>query len=164
MINVDVRLAETKDRLPIRNMMELYSHDLSEYWDCDLDDHGQYGYLLDKYWTEETHKAFVFTVEGRYVGFALVNNAVNRPENELWMAQFFVLRKYRRRGVATTAATAIFNRIRGKWEIGQIPKNRPAQAFWRRMVEGYTNGRFMEMELADERWSGPLQCFDNRAW
>lgn len=43
----EVRRASKADRLPLQHMLELYSHDLSEFWDLELDCHGLYGYNLD---------------------------------------------------------------------------------------------------------------------
>ena len=43
-----------------------------------------------------------------------------------------------------------------------MPLNLPAQAFWREVIAEYTQGRYVEHELHDERWDGYLQCFDNR--
>ena len=157
----EVRIAERADRLPIQHMLELYSHDISEYWDMELDCHGLFGYKLDKYWVDPKCKPFIFFANGHPAGFALVDDSVSLPENEIWMSQFFVVRKHRRRGLATLAVKTIFDAVRGKWEIGQIPKNLPAQAFWRRVVAAYTKGVFVEHVLDDERWRGPLQCFDN---
>ena len=77
------------------------------------------------------------------------------------MGQFFVMKRYRRAGVGTQGARFIFDQFRGKWEVGQMPLNLPAQAFWRRTIAEYTHGHFVEHELHDERWDGFLQCFDN---
>jgi predicted acetyltransferase len=77
------------------------------------------------------------------------------------MGQFFVMKRYRRMRVASRAARHIFDQFRGKWEVGQMPLNHAAQAFWRRTIDEYTNGNYVEHELHDERWDGILQCFDN---
>lgn len=160
--NVVIRRAEKSERSVIRNLIELYTHDLSEFWPCELDEHGLYGYpTLDYYWNEPAHAAFVFLVGGKYAGFALVNNQVCLPGNQRWMAQFFVARKYRRQGVARTAAFAIFDALPGKWEIGQIPLNQAAQVFWRKTIDAYTKGGFEETVLENDAWEGPLQWFDN---
>ena len=161
MNELQVSIATPDERLPIARMLELYQHDLSDLWDQDLDLHGEYGYALDRYWGRPRHHAFVFRVAGKHAGLALVDDAVHLPENELWLAQFFVLKKYRRRGVGSAAARAVFDQIRGRWEVGQMPLNLPAQAFWRRVIGAYTGGRFVDQVLDDERWQGPLQCFDN---
>jgi predicted acetyltransferase len=158
---LQVRQAAPVDRLPIAHMLELYQHDLSDVWDQDLDSHGEYGYALDRYWRSPACKPFVFKVMGKYAGFALVDDSVSLAGNQLWMAQFFVLKKYRRRGVGSEAARQVFEQVRGRWEVGQMPKNLSAQAFWRRVIGEYTGGRFVEHDLNDERWQGLMQCFDN---
>ena len=161
MDDFEVRQARADEQHVVANLMELYLHDLSEFWDHDVDAQGRFGYALDGYWRLPTHAAFVFRVNGQYAGFALVNDDVCRAGNERWMAQFFVLRKYRRRGVASVAARAIFDALPGKWEVGQVPANLPAQAFWRKLIGAYTQGRFTEAEGDQEAWDGPLQWFDN---
>lgn len=159
---LEVSHATLADQLPLRRMLELYQHDLSDIWDQDLDVHGEYGYGLERYWSEPSHQAFVFRCDGHYAGFCLVDDDVCLRGNQLWMAQFFVLKKYRRRRVGERAAWQVFDTLRGAWEVGQMPGNDRATAFWRRVIGHYTNGRYVEHELHDQRWNGFLQCFDNR--
>lgn len=164
-LNLELRRARRADRLVLRSMLELYLHDLSEYWPYELDVHGQFGYhTLDYYWRAEDHAAFVFLVDGRYAGFALVNSDVLMPENTRWLAQFFVLRGYRRRGVASAAARQVFDRLPGRWEVGELPNNLPAQAFWRRLIADYSGGRYTDQYFTDGTWEGFVQCFDNHAY
>lgn len=158
---VQVLHAALADQVPIRRMLELYQHDLSDIWDQDLDLHGEYGYALDRYWHAPVHQAFVFRCDGHYAGFCLVDDDVCLRGNQLWMAQFFVLKKYRRRHVGEQAACQVFDSIRGAWEVGQMPGNQRATAFWRRVIGRYTHGRYVEHALNDKRWNGFLQCFDN---
>ena len=161
MQGLEVRAATADDRLPLYRMLELYQHDLSDVWDQDLDSHGEYGYALDHYWADPACQPFMFVVAGRYAGFALVDAAVQLAGSERWIAQFFVVKKYRRQGVGRAAARAVFERMPGRWEVGQMPRNTPAQAFWRRVIGEYTGGRFVEHTLDAEGWQGVLQCFDN---
>ena len=159
---VEVRRASLADRLPVARMMELYQYDLSDIWDQDLDVHGEYGWPIDRYWRKApSHAAFVILVEGRAAGFALVDDDVCLEGSQRWLAQFFVLKKYRRRGVGERAACAVFDSLPGRWEVGQMAANTPALAFWRRVIGRYTRGRYVEHELHDRRWDGWLQCFDN---
>jgi predicted acetyltransferase len=157
----DVRSAKRTDRLPIQHMLELYMHDMSEFWDMELDCHGLFGSCLDKYWIEPQCKPFIFFVNEHPAGFALVDDHVNLRENDISISQFFVVRKHRRKGFAESAARTIFDSVRGKWEICQVSRNLPAQEFWRKVIARYTGGNFVEQNLNDECWQGPLQCFDN---
>ena len=161
MPELTIRSAQWDDRPVLSRLLELYQYDLSEVWPQDVNMHGEYGYAVDRYLRHPRLQAFLFLVDDRYAGFGLVDPDVSLPENELWMGQFFVMKRYRRLGVGSRAARHIFDQVRGRWEVGQMPLNFAAQAFWRRTIDEYTNGNFVEFELHDERWDGLLQCFDN---
>lgn len=161
MPEIGFRAAEWADRPVLARLLELYQYDLSEVWPQDLSQHGEYGFALDRYLRNPRLCAYLFLVDGQYAGFGLVDPDVALPENEFWMGQFFVMKRYRRLGVGARAAVHIFDRHRGKWEVGQMPLNQAARAFWRAVIGRYTQGRFVEHELHDERWDGHLQCFDN---
>ena len=157
----EVRMASPGDRLPIQRMLELYQHDLSDIWNQDLDSHGEYGYALDRYWDTEGFHPFVATVDGKYAGFALVNQAVRIGTLGYWMDQFFVLKKYRHQGVGQLLAHSVFAALLGRWEVGQMPENLPAQAFWREVIRKYTGGRFKEHEARAGRWQGVVELLDS---
>jgi len=158
--DLSVRRATPADRLPLQRMLELYQHDLSDIWDQDLDLHGVFGYALDRYWQDPACTPHVFTVAGSYAGFALVDASVKLPGGEHWMDQFFVMKKYRRRGVGRAAAAAVLAAHPGRWQVGQMALNTAAQAFWRRTIEGCTGGRFSEQVLASGWWQGLVLSFE----
>lgn len=140
-------------------MLELYQHDLSDIWDQEIDAHGEYGYALDRFWSVDGCKAFVACVNGHYAGFALVDRESKVGEDAFWMDQFFVLKKYRRRGVGALLARAVFSALPGSWEVGQMADNLAAQQFWRGVIAGHTGGRYAEHRLAGGWWEGVVQCF-----
>lgn len=146
------------DRLAIQRMLELYQHDLSDIWDQDLDAHGEYGYALDRYWSKSECRPFVIWVDRRYAGFALIDNAVKIGMRGHWIDQFFILKKYRRKGLGSAVATHVFDELPGEWEVGQMLQNHPAQSFWRRVIAEYTEGEFTEHKLAGPGWQGFVQC------
>jgi predicted acetyltransferase len=161
MTTIDVRFALPADRLPIQRMLELYQHDLSDIWDQDLDCHGEFGYALDCFWGGDGCHALAATVDGHYAGLALVSPEVRIGTEGRWMEQFFVLRKYRRRGVGRHLAETVFALLPGRWEVGQMPDNLPAQQFWRQVIGQYTGGRFKEYDKRAAFWTGVVQVFDN---
>jgi predicted acetyltransferase len=77
------------------------------------------------------------------------------------VVEFFVMRKYRRKGVATEFARRIFARFPGRWEVRIVHNNAAAQAFWRHVVGKVTAGEFAKRAFDDERWRGPVIFFDN---
>jgi predicted acetyltransferase len=100
--------AQTSDKALLRQLMELYLYDFSDIDDADVNEQGLYEYRrLDSYWTEADRHPFLFRVDGRWAGFALVCEFSYFPENALptqAIAEFFVMRKYRRRGLGTRMA------------------------------------------------------------
>lgn len=127
--------------------MELYLHDFSPMDGADVGPEGTYGYdLLDRYWIDPDRHPFLFRAGGQWAGFGLVR--VGPPHD---MAEFFVMRKYRRRGVGTESARALFASFRGVWQVRQIWTNPNATAFWRLAIP---------VDFEDgENQHGPMQTF-----
>ncbi|MCU1465149.1 MAG: hypothetical protein JWM72_1077 [Actinomycetia bacterium] len=130
MADIEVLEATVEDKPVLRRLLELYLHDFSELTYADVDAHGRFGYpYLDLYWTEPERRPFLFRVAGRWAGFALVRTGV--PHD---MAEFFVLRKHRRTGVGVEAASDLFARFPGDWQVRQMTANAGATAFWHRAI------------------------------
>ena len=127
---VQVDLATVHDQAALRQLLELYAHDFSERNGADVGDDGTYGYRhLDRYWSEADRHPFLFRVEMRLAGFALVHSG---PPHD--MAEFFVLRKYRRGGIGRAAARAVFARFPGAWQTREQWENTGAIDFWRTAI------------------------------
>jgi len=156
-----IRGALPEDRLPIYRMLELYQYELSDIWDQDLDGHGEFGYALDRYFQSSNCKAFVALVAGKYAGFALADRATKVAADGNWMDQFFVLKKYRRVQVGATLARAVFEALPGYWEVGQMPANLPAQAFWRRTIGEFSDNAHTEHAITAGWWQGIVQAFNS---
>lgn len=129
-VNFELVLATETDRPVLRRLIELYRYDFSAFDASDVDVHGEYGYrYLDHYWTDAGREPFLFRVDGHWAGFALV-----RRQPLFDMAEFFVMRKYRRLGVGKQAAREIFRRFPGRWEVRQQHSNPEATAFWHKVI------------------------------
>lgn len=158
---LEVRLTTVADREPLRRMLELYQYELSDIWDQDIDGAGQYGYAMDRYWDIPGNYAYVALFEGRYAGFALVDDQVKLPGGQYWMDQFFVLKKYRRRGLGRELAARVIARHPGQWQIGQMVDNHPAQCFWRETLDAIGAREFRECAITTGWWQGLVQQFES---
>src|SRR5947208_2729626 len=119
MTSLDVFEASLSDKPVLRQLLQLYLYDFSEIDGRDLDEHGVYGYrFLDHYWTETGRHPFLFRCEGQWSGFALIR--AGEPNS---VAEFFVLRKYRRLGVGARAGQHLFARFPGNWMVEQVAGN-----------------------------------------
>ncbi|MFU1797711.1 GNAT family N-acetyltransferase [Paenibacillus azoreducens] len=160
---ITIHEAAYADKSTLRNLLELYKYDFSEFDpEDDLNENGLYEYMyLDHYWTEEGRHPFLFRVDGRLAGFALVRELEAKTKDLLplyEMAEFFILRKYRRSGAGQQAAIGLFDRLPGRWKVAEVESNIPAQKFWRKVIGHYTNGKFEE--ISEKGWDGPIQCFE----
>jgi len=151
--------AQPTDWERLMALFELYVYDFSELVDIDVADDGRFRTPpLDGYFTDARWHAFFIRVDGNLAGFALVQqrSRLTGDESVTDMAEFFVLRKYRRQRVGERAARWLFARFPGRWEIRQKPNNQDATTFWRRILTDYA---YEEELLDDERWHGPVQRF-----
>lgn len=137
----------------VQNLFQLYAYDLSEYTEADVSTEGRFpihGSLLE-YWSRSPAfwppqwrgLPFLLHVAGKLAGFALVREMGPGAYD---MGEFFVLRRYRRAGVGRGAARKLFDALPGSWEVRQLPRNTPAQAFWRQVIAEHTRGNFTETQ------------------
>lgn len=127
---VEVIEAAAGDRTVVRRLLQFYHYDFSEFDDTDVDSHGEFHHrYFDEYWTEPDRKAYLFRVNGAWAGLALVFTGL--PHD---LAEFFVMRKYRRRGVGAEAARQLFARFPGDWTVRQQLTNPAATIFWRKAI------------------------------
>ena len=79
------------------------------------------------------------------VGFALVTRpripAAGQTSANYNMSEFFVRKPHRRLGVGRDAATLIFDRFAGEWEIVEYLRNPGAVTFWRRVLSPRAAGQ-----------------------
>jgi predicted acetyltransferase len=163
-VNIQVTPVVPEDRARLAALFELYAYDFSEILGFDVGDDGRFGYpYLDAYFSEPRRHAFLFRVDGKLAGFALVQrrSQLSGDERVHDMSEFFVMRHYRRHGVGDHAAVWLFDHFRGPWEVREKPENHGATVFWRRIIARYTGGAFEDLVLDEERWHGPVQRFDS---
>jgi len=138
---INVLSAEESQKTVLRQLIELYSYDFSQYTDSDVDERGLFGYPgLDNYWTDETKHPFFIKADNHFAGFILVNMSCkySTNKNTYNIAQFFVMKKYRGQNIGNHAAMHIFNLFKGEWEVRILNANKPALLFWHKVINEYT--------------------------
>ena len=156
--------AGESDRPTIENLMQLYAYDFSELGHPVIGDDGRFArYPLDPYWREDGRHPLLLRSDGALAGFVLISarSRLTGADGVFDVAEFFVLRAHRRKGVGLAAACAAFDRFKGRWEVRQRRANVAATAFWRRAIGHHTGGKFDERDWDDATWSGPVQTFSS---
>jgi predicted acetyltransferase len=154
---IEVLRAAADQESVLANLLELYAHDFSEFIDLRLHPDGRFGYPgLPLYWREEGRFPFLVKVDGHLAGCVLVAKGSRiDADPRVWdMAEFFIVRGYRKRGIGAAVAHEIWQRFSGAWEVRVLESNGPALAFWRAAVAAFTRsaaeGRMMELD--GKRW------------
>ena len=165
---VSISVADAAERPLIEGLFQLYVYDFSELEPADSPDFevgpdGRFGpspYIGD-YWTEPSRTPIIIRRGVRTVGFALLNGVGHSglPVDRN-MAEFFVMRKHRRAGVASAAVRALLTGYTGLWEIAVAERNSGARAFWPGAVAATPGVRGLETLQGDGvRWRGPILRF-----
>ena len=165
---VSVKLASDSERILIESLSQFYIYDFSEVEppgsnEFEFDEQGGYSPLrgIDRYWRVEGFRALLIRVKERPSGFALVDiRSRHGGRVEHNMAEFFVARKHRRRGVGTEAVRQILARYPGFWEIAVVERNFAARAFWPRAIGAAPNvSGLVQTEGDIDCWRGPIWSF-----
>lgn len=118
------------NRAVLENLGQLYRHDLSEALRLLPNPDGTFNNRrLDLFLAEAdpTHRAWLITVAGHLAGFVMTNGTDHGATS---IADFFVVRAYRRSGVGREAARQVVAMFPGPWRIGFQAYNPGAREFW----------------------------------
>lgn len=163
--DLTVRDAEPGDRSLLEKLLQLYLHDFSEFAELgsdfgELNAQGVFEYPhLDTYWNGDAgRRAILFFWRDRVAGFALINTEFHGPAPaDLSIAEFFILRKYRRAGLGKAFARHLILAEVVRLEIAVAWYNTPAIRFWAEALEPLTDTcRVTRTEIDDAGWKGPV--------
>ena len=62
-------------------------------------------------------------------------------ETNYSLYEFFILFKYRQKGIGQFIAKSILEKFTGKWQLKYHPKNEISKKFWTKVVNKYAKGR-----------------------
>ena len=129
----------------LQNLFEHYCYDMSEWFDVDTGPDGRYSYDTSSVWANG-YEVYLARVGDSIAGFALIGSAAE------WLGEidshdvheFFILRKFRRRGRGKSMTTFLWNAHPGTWLVRVLEANAPAVLFWRDAISRYSGGSYLE--------------------
>ena len=155
--NIEIIPASLEQKAILANLLELYCHDFCDFVDLEIGPDGRFGFSdVDLYWTEPARHPLLIYVDTRLAGFVLIDGLSRGSQEEtVWdVAQFFILRGYRRAGIGTEVAHQVWKRFPGRWEVRVMVSNEPAYHFWRHAIQsfaGHETGASRVMQGGRER-------------
>lgn len=141
---VEVVPASPEQQPVVENLLQLYIHDFSEFpgVGVDIQENGRFDYPgLARFWREPDCLPFLVRVDQRLAGFILAKTTgpPTPADPVIWdVAEFFVLRSYRRQGVGIAAAAALWQGLPGQWQVRVMEQNQSAQQFWEQAIARFT--------------------------
>jgi predicted acetyltransferase len=116
---------------------------------------------LVRWYADPSAQVMTILYGDQRAGFAMVNSRLRQaadagvaaavgadappsPMPEYSMAEFFIARQWRRRGIGAQAVRLLLDRFTGQWLITEHLLNAAAVKFWRRVVAAYTGSRYQE--------------------
>ncbi len=137
-----VELIKAESPEIIMNLFQYYIYDMSEYTGFSPNPNGTYTVdesvvHLNDYWTKADHYPFYIKVDDQIAGFSLIRKYPNSKEY-YDMGQFFILRKYKGRGVGRKAFECAIGNFPGKWITRVLPHNRGAYKFWNKVIREFS--------------------------
>ncbi|GLX68052.1 GNAT family N-acetyltransferase [Paenibacillus glycanilyticus] len=167
-MNIELILVPYEEKTVLYHLMQLYRYDSSEFDGHVLNHHGLYLYkFFDHQWTDEYRRPYLVKADGEIAGFVLVKLDVPKEYMQLSTAEktnviseFFIMRKYRRKGIGKHVARELFETFSGHWEVRQTATNLPAYTFWKQVISEVQNNRYQEDFMKNETWNGPVFAFE----
>lgn len=141
---VTIRLADKLEKPQYKALLFEYLQELAAFDEVGFD--GSYSYF-DAYWVEPSRFPYFICVDGNPVGLAMVRELASESYS---IAEFYIPSTCRRNKVGQQAAHVLFKRHQGAWYVSQMIRNLPAQQFWRRVIDEFANGEFVETERTED--------------
>ncbi len=144
----------------VANLFQYYIYDVSEFmgWPpnengCFVIDDSVTG--LSDYWNKSDHFPYLIFADGEVAGFSLVRKFPDTVD-EFDMGQFFILRKFKRKGVGQKAFMLTVQKHQGDWLTRVLPDNISAKKFWEKVVYKVACGK---VEISSELYKNRQMNF-----
>ncbi|HEY1723780.1 MAG TPA: GNAT family N-acetyltransferase [Steroidobacteraceae bacterium] len=116
---------------------------------------------LTRWYADPNAQVMTILYGDQRAGFAMVNHRLRQTADiglsaagaaagptpiipEYSMAEFFIARPWRRRGIGAQAVRLLLDRFTGQWLITEHLINAAAVKFWRGVVAAYTGSKYQE--------------------
>ncbi len=150
-MEVSLKEIRLESRHVLENLFPYYIYDMSEYMGWTPNESGLFTYnsdSFDVYWEKSDHVPYFIYFGEELAGFVLVRKY---PENDSVydIAQFFVLRKFKGKGVGKRSLELVVRLFPGKWQIRVLIENGGALNFWKSAVSNIVGDNYEQSKSID---------------
>jgi predicted acetyltransferase len=131
-------------------LVQEYEDEFSYITGKKKDENGNYA--IDVSW-HEPNIGYYWKEGSKVIGFC-IKTFINGYSD---IGEFYILPHYRNKRAGHKMAFAVFNKHPGSWQVRQIERAELAKIFWRRVINEYTKGAYIEEEANDPKW-GRVTC------
>jgi len=167
---IEVTAVKRDEKEILLNLMEKNEYELSQYYHYnEVNELGLYDFetidsLDNFYYINEKGWCFFIRVDGKLAGYAVVLNDYSCLESrkaDYYMAETFIIYKYRGMGVGKFAANYLFDKFKGVWQVCVCNRNTNSVLFWLKVIGDYTGSKFelLPSEGVDEDEPGDEKNF-----
>ncbi|AZE83519.1 hypothetical protein C4J98_2106 [Pseudomonas orientalis] len=136
----------------IRNLYQYYAYESSDWEQEDVEADGRF-YIHDehlaRYWQDPQWSANLLLVDGYIAGFLLIEGSELSGIDALELADLFILKRYRRKGIGRAIATQVLCSGEDNWLVRFYDQDEVSQAFWRTVLDNLPRP-VQTLELDDE--------------
>lgn len=136
----------------IRNLSQYYAYESSDWEQEDVEADGRF-YIHDehltRYWQDPLWSANLLLVDGCIAGFLLIEGSELPGIDALELADLFILKRYRRKGIGRAIATQVLCSGEADWLVRFYDQDEVSQAFWRSVLDNLPRP-VQALELADD--------------
>ena len=96
---------------------------------------------FDSYFEENNREAYFIKEQetNKILGFAMVNQYMQKSGDGHSIAEFMVIPKYRRLKIGKRVAKELFDMHKGNWEVKPAYGSSLAYSFWKNVIDEYTS-------------------------
>ena len=133
---IELRKVSSEERNLLWNIHQKYLYEMTNYYDDEMDDNGNYHYgYFDAYFEDPERITLFIYSDNTLVEFAMINPYSyigGHPDHVL--AEFTIFPMFRKKHIGLDAAAHILESYKGSWEIKYNEKNAGAKALWNKVT------------------------------
>jgi predicted acetyltransferase len=142
-MDYEIIKVERKDKDKLYRLLQYALYDGSQYIDNEIDEDCLFEYgWFDNYFTDDDRDAYFIKNGDKYLGMVMVNENLKFNEEGKCIAEFLIMPRFRRHHIGKKVAYDVFEMFKGDWEVQPMENNPTAYAFWKNIINEYTNGNY----------------------